>query len=208
MGGVTHHETDGWFQRVRPQRHAPHQYQPADYRFACRRGVAGGHSGYRYRADARPRPRSWKPKAWSIATFSRAAPPVTSVSAPTCWARPTALPKHPSGRPPSAESMPRYPAPTGTQYGLYAHADYRRLVFTARTKRRTTLLDGGYARGHARADRPARWWHRLRLRRDRRVGISVKRLEGLTFPQGENPVKDFIPVARIADMLLNPGRAV
>ena len=25
------------------------------------------------------------------------------------------------------------------------------------------------------------------------------------FPQGQNPVKDFIPVARIADMLLNPG---
>ena len=37
------------------------------------------------------------------------------------------------------------------------------------------------------------------------VGVAVKRLEGLTFPQGENPVKDSIPVARIADMLLNPG---
>jgi len=37
------------------------------------------------------------------------------------------------------------------------------------------------------------------------VGVSVKRLEGLTFPQGENPVRDFIPVARIADMLLHPG---
>lgn len=37
------------------------------------------------------------------------------------------------------------------------------------------------------------------------VGVSVKRLEGLTFPQGQNPVTDFIPVARIADMLLNPG---
>lgn len=37
------------------------------------------------------------------------------------------------------------------------------------------------------------------------IGISVKRLGGLTFPQGENPVKDFIPVARFADMLLQPG---
>ena len=37
------------------------------------------------------------------------------------------------------------------------------------------------------------------------IGVSVKRLGGLTFPQGENPVKDFIPVARIADMLLSPG---
>ena len=37
------------------------------------------------------------------------------------------------------------------------------------------------------------------------IGVSVERLAGLTLPQGENPVKTFIPVARIADMLLNPG---
>ncbi len=37
------------------------------------------------------------------------------------------------------------------------------------------------------------------------IGVSVKRLSGLTFPQLENPVKHFIPVARIADMLLKPG---
>ena len=37
------------------------------------------------------------------------------------------------------------------------------------------------------------------------VGVSVKRLEGLTFPQGQNPIDDFIPVARIADLLLKPG---
>ena len=37
------------------------------------------------------------------------------------------------------------------------------------------------------------------------VGVSVKRLGGLTFPQGENPVKTVIPVARVADMLLHPG---
>jgi biotin/methionine sulfoxide reductase len=37
------------------------------------------------------------------------------------------------------------------------------------------------------------------------VGVAVKRLEGLTLPQGTNPITDFIPVARIADMLLNPG---
>ncbi|MFT7673345.1 MAG: biotin/methionine sulfoxide reductase [Gammaproteobacteria bacterium] len=38
------------------------------------------------------------------------------------------------------------------------------------------------------------------------VGVSVKRLGGITLPQGENPVETFIPVARIADMLLNPGQ--
>jgi biotin/methionine sulfoxide reductase len=37
------------------------------------------------------------------------------------------------------------------------------------------------------------------------VGVAVKRIDGPTFPQGDNPVRDFIPVARIADMLLNPG---
>ena len=37
------------------------------------------------------------------------------------------------------------------------------------------------------------------------IGVAVKRLAGLTFPQGENPVKTFIPVARIADMLMHPG---
>jgi biotin/methionine sulfoxide reductase len=39
------------------------------------------------------------------------------------------------------------------------------------------------------------------------VGVAVKRIDGLVFPQGENPVQDFIPVARVADMLLNPGAA-
>lgn len=37
------------------------------------------------------------------------------------------------------------------------------------------------------------------------VGVSVRRTDGLTFPQGRNPVDIAIPVARIADMLLNPG---
>jgi biotin/methionine sulfoxide reductase len=37
------------------------------------------------------------------------------------------------------------------------------------------------------------------------VGVQVKRLPGLTFPQKENPVTTAIPVARIADMLLHPG---
>ena len=37
------------------------------------------------------------------------------------------------------------------------------------------------------------------------MGNPVKRQPGLSLPQGRNPVADFIPVARIADMLLNPG---
>ncbi len=37
------------------------------------------------------------------------------------------------------------------------------------------------------------------------IGVSVKRMSGLTFPQLDNPVKKSIPVARIADMLLHPN---
>jgi len=37
------------------------------------------------------------------------------------------------------------------------------------------------------------------------MGSRRRRLYGPTFPQGHNPVETFIPVARIADMLLHPG---
>ncbi len=37
------------------------------------------------------------------------------------------------------------------------------------------------------------------------VGNPVRRLSGLSLPQGANGVESFIPVARIADMLLDPG---
>ena len=37
------------------------------------------------------------------------------------------------------------------------------------------------------------------------MGSAHPRFAGAALPQGENPVRDFIPVARIADMLLNPG---
>jgi biotin/methionine sulfoxide reductase len=39
------------------------------------------------------------------------------------------------------------------------------------------------------------------------MGSAHRRLPGPVFPQGVNAVKDFIPVARIADMLLTPGAA-
>ncbi|MGH1420105.1 MAG: molybdopterin guanine dinucleotide-containing S/N-oxide reductase [Hyphomicrobiaceae bacterium] len=37
------------------------------------------------------------------------------------------------------------------------------------------------------------------------IGRDVTSLPAAAFPQGQNPVDKFIPVARIADMLLNPG---
>ena len=38
------------------------------------------------------------------------------------------------------------------------------------------------------------------------IGGKITRLPLSSFPQGKNLVKDFIPVARISDMLLNPGK--
>ncbi|MBO9464620.1 molybdopterin-dependent oxidoreductase [Tropicibacter sp. R15_0] len=37
------------------------------------------------------------------------------------------------------------------------------------------------------------------------IGKAMKPMRGMTFDQGQNPIKDFIPVARIGDMLRNPG---
>ncbi|MDB4974190.1 MAG: Molybdopterin oxidoreductase [Myxococcaceae bacterium] len=37
------------------------------------------------------------------------------------------------------------------------------------------------------------------------MGSAHRRIPGPVFPQGQNEVKDFIPVARIADLLLTPG---
>lgn len=37
------------------------------------------------------------------------------------------------------------------------------------------------------------------------IGKDFKPIGGMTLPQGTNPVTDVIPVARVADMLLNPG---
>ncbi len=39
------------------------------------------------------------------------------------------------------------------------------------------------------------------------VGDHGTKIPGASLPQGQNPVSDFIPVARISDLLLNPGQA-
>ncbi len=39
------------------------------------------------------------------------------------------------------------------------------------------------------------------------VGKRFERMGGMTFPQGHNPVQKVIPVARVADMLRNPGQS-
>ena len=39
------------------------------------------------------------------------------------------------------------------------------------------------------------------------IGGSYKSLPGAALPQGKNPIADFIPVARISDLLMHPGQA-
>ena len=39
------------------------------------------------------------------------------------------------------------------------------------------------------------------------VGLSRRQVDYASLPQGRNPVRDFIPVARVTDMLENPGAA-
>jgi len=39
------------------------------------------------------------------------------------------------------------------------------------------------------------------------VGDHGTKIPGASLPQGKNPVSDFIPVARVSDLLLNPGQA-
>ena len=38
------------------------------------------------------------------------------------------------------------------------------------------------------------------------IGANYQGIPGAALPQGKNPVKSFIPVARITDLLLNPGK--
>ena len=81
-------------------------------------------------------------------------------------------------------------------------------VAATRRARRATGLDGGGAGGDAGADRAARRRLRLRLGSLAQYGKRLNAVAGWpTLPQGRNSVPDFIPVARIADMLLNPGEA-
>src|SRR5690606_5354695 len=73
-----------------------------------------------------------------------------------------------------------------------------------RRDRMAALLNAGYAGGDARPDQTPRRRLRFRLRR-RQQPRQPRGAAPRSLPQGDNPVSAFIPVARIADMLLDPG---
>ena len=100
---------------------------------------------------------------------------------------------------------PRPRAPDGGA----PHARHGQPVDPARGVRRAAGLDGASrsrrcwarsgCRGAASASASGRW----RTWATPRVAVPLP-----TFPQGRNAVEAFIPVARVSDMLLGPGRAV
>ena len=90
------------------------------------------------------------------------------------------------------------------QDGRLANFHQRQLVSATRRPRRAAGLGCHRARRSARPGRSPRRRLRLRLRkyggpRDHAPGHA-----GSDLPPGRNPVRSFIPVARIADLLLNP----
>ena len=92
--------------------------------------------------------------------------------------------------------------------GGQARADRRLAFAAARRTRRAAGLDGSRAGGRTGPDRPARRGLRLcARRRSPTTATGERRADRPTLPQGDNGVATFIPVARIADMLLNPGDA-
>ena len=92
-------------------------------------------------------------------------------------------------------------------HGHEADARQRELVAPARRARRAAAVDGGDARGDARPDRPAGRRLRPGLRVARRTSAAPPlHVRPPALPQGENPVRAFIPVARDGRHAAPPGR--
>ena len=186
--------------------------QPAARRPAGRpgRAVATRRPGHRHRADARPGPHPGRRGPATTARSSTATAPATTTL--------RALPDR-RGR--------RRGQGRGVGRGHLRHRRRRRSATLARRMAAARTLvtvtwslqraqhgeqpvwAGHRAGRHARPDRAARRRLRPRLRLDgrhRRPTAPTLRLPRL--PQGVNPVATFIPVARIADMLLHPGESL
>ena len=126
-------------------------------------------------------------------------------SGATSWASTTACRRTPTGRPRSpafdAEHDPRSCAPRGRD----PQHDHLRLVAAARASWRAALLGGDRAGRDAGRHRPA--GRRLAFGHGSTNGIGVPRIDvaGPELPLPLNPARSIIPVARMADMLLDPG---
>ena len=98
---------------------------------------------------------------------------------------------------------PRARAPDGR----VADARHGVVLAAARGARRAAGLGRARARRAARPDRPPRRRLRPRLRLDGRPRQRERRDPAPDAARGTQPVSSFIPVARIADLLLQPGES-
>jgi biotin/methionine sulfoxide reductase len=205
MGGITEHETRGWFDRfaekgmrcvnIGPQRSdAPESCDWMPVR-----------PGLRHRADARAGLRSGRRGAREPRLPRQPYGGLREVP-PLPDGRDRRQPEVPGlGRGRSAASARTYPRPCAP-HGHDPHAHHRRLVpakgaehgeqpywmsaVLAAMLGQIGLPGGGVGYGYGAIGG---------------VGKSLVGLRGMTFPQLTNPVKTTIPVARIGDMLRNPG---
>ena len=98
------------------------------------------------------------------------------------------------------------PAGPRPAHGGGTHDDFALMVPDPAGPRRAAVLDGGDACRDARPDRTAGRWRGVRLFGDQtRWGITPDTSRAPRCRRAATRFADFIPVARISDLLLNPG---
>ena len=207
MGGITEHETAGWFDRfaAKGMRCINIGPQRDDAPGGLRMAAAAPGLGHRADAGARPRdrdrgadrpglPRALHRRLRPLPPLShgrdRRPPKSPEWAAPLCGADPEAI-----------RALARRMATTRTlvtlswslQRGEHGEQPYWMSVVLAAMLGQIGLPGGGVGYGYGAIGG---------------VGRSLLGLRGMTLPQGRNPVRTVIPVARIADMLRNPGPAL
>ncbi|GIT54597.1 MAG: hypothetical protein Ct9H300mP16_17570 [Pseudomonadota bacterium] len=147
---------------------------------------------------------TWSLKSFWIGSFLIGVPRVTNALKAICSAKPMVSKNSSLGslyavfQPRRSKILPgKWPGSRTLITGAWS---------LQRANMESNLLDGSNLGCDAGPDRVAWWRCRVWLRGDRGIGVPLKRLPRPSLSRGHNAVSDFLPVARIADMLLNPGQ--
>ena len=171
-----------------------------------RRALAADQGRHRRGADAGARPHAAASKISGTAPLSRATAPASKSSNAICSAAMTTRQRTRHGRPVS----PAFPLPTI-------------IDLARRLPRGRTLITVSHSLQRAQYGEQPVWMGAVLAAMLGQIGLpgggynyalgalghTGRRPHGVpipTLPQGKNGVGDFIPVARISDMLLNPGK--